>query len=68
VTEAEEHNKGFGDRPDDQGRALKAELSRLNGELDESRSKVALLQAELEEKKKIETLLRQEIDRLRRSA
>ena len=68
VTEAEEHNKGFGDRPGDQGRALKAELSRLNGELDESRSKVALLQAELEEKKKIETLLRQEIDRLRRSA
>lgn len=68
VTEAEEHNQGFGDRPGDQGRALKAEVSRLSGELDESRSKVALLQAELEEKKKIETLLRQEIDRLRRSA
>ena len=67
VTEAEERNQGFGDRPGDQGRALKAEVSRLNGELDESRSKVALLEAELEEKKKIETLLRQEIDRLRRS-
>ena len=66
--QAEEHNQGFGDRPGDQGRALKAEVSRLNGELDESRSKVALLEAELEEKKKIETLLRQEIDRLRRSA
>ena len=68
VTEAEERNQGFGDRPGDQGQALKAEVSRLNGELDESRSKVALLEAELEEKKKIETLLRQEIDRLRRSA
>ena len=68
VTEAEERNQGFGDRPVDQGQALKAEVSRLNGELDESRSKVALLEAELEEKKKIETLLRQEIDRLRRSA
>ena len=68
MTEAEERNQGFGDRPGDQGRTLKAEVSRLNGELDESRSKAALLEAELEEKKKIETLLRQEIDRLRRSA
>ena len=67
VTEAEEKNQGFGNRPGDRGRALKQEVSRLNGELDQTRNKVAVLEAELEEKKKIEALLRQEIDRLRRS-
>ena len=67
VTEAEERNQGFGNRPGDRGRALKAEVSRLTGELDSSRSKVAVLEAELEEKMKIEAVLRQEIDRLRRS-
>lgn len=67
VTEAEEKNQGFGNRPGDRGRALRQEVSRLNGELDQSRNKVAVLEAELEEKKKIEALLRQEIDRLRRS-
>ena len=67
VTEAEEKNQGFGNRPGDRGRALKQELSRLNGELDLSQNKVAVLEAELEEKRKIEELLRQEIDRLRRS-
>lgn len=67
VTEAEEKNQGFGNRPGDRGRALRQEVSRLNGELDQTRNKVAVLEAELEEKKKIESLLRQEIDRLRRS-
>ena len=67
VTEAEEKNRGFGNRPGDRGRALKQEVSRLNGELDQTRNKVAVLEAELEEKKKIEALLREEIDRLRRS-
>jgi len=68
VTEAEERNQGFGpDRPGDRGKALRAEVARLNGELDRSRSAVAALEAEVEEGRRVEALLRQEIDRLRRS-
>ena len=51
VTEAEEKSQGFGSQRGDNGRALRAEVAKLNAELDRTRSQTFILEAELKEQR-----------------